>query len=442
MPSIDQQVIDKILLNPSIGNIWIAFSGGLDSTALLHMLAENSEKLIGKKITAVHIDHGLQKVSSEWAKFCGELVRSYGINYKLVTLNLEKTPGESIELSARNARYSAFEQLLNKSTDTMLFAHHADDQVETFLQQAMRGAGVQGLSGIPESRKLGKGRLLRPLLDISRKQLEVYAKQQHLKWIEDPTNQQSDYDRNLLRNEIIPLLEKRWPGAKKALLRSASHCKEASEQIDAFACAELQRICTGNLIDVAELKQLDFIKQKNILRLWIRNNSIVLPNTDRFESGIESLLNAKADKNPILDWDFGIIRRYQGMLYIDKIKENDKLFKEKDWDLNTPVALNKRFTLVSTSGAGVGISKQCIDRNDISIRYRQGGERCRPFGRNGSHELKKIFQEYQIPPWIRRSIPIVYIGGEIACVVGCCYCRPFAEDGGSTIKISQKLIET
>ncbi len=441
MPNVNQQVVDKILLNPSIGDIWIAFSGGLDSTVLLHIIAENSDKLLGKKITAVHVDHGLQEVSSKWANLCGELAGNYGINFKLVTLNIEKAPSESIELSARNARYYAFEQLLNKCTDTMLFAHHADDQVETFLQQAMRGAGVQGLSGIPESRKLGEGKLFRPLLEISRKQLESYAKQEQLKWIEDPTNQQSDFDRNLLRNEIIPMLEKRWPGAKKALLRSVSHCKEASEQIDGLASVELQRICKEGLVSVDELKQLNFVQQKNILRLWIRENGIILPNTDRFESGIQSLLNAKADKNPILDWGFGIIRRYQGMLYIDKTKESGRLFEEKVWDLNTPAVLNELITLVSIDGTGVGISKRFVDRNDISIRYRQGGERCRPFGRNGSHEVKKLFQEYRIPPWRRESIPLIYIGDKIACVVGYCYCQPFAEEGGSVVKISQKLIE-
>ncbi len=441
MPSVNQQIIDKILLNPNVGDIWIAFSGGLDSSVLLHIIAENSEKLSNKKITAVHVDHGLQEASSQWANLCSELAESYEINFKLVKLNLEKAPGESIELSARNARYNAFEQLLNKCTDTMLFAHHADDQVETFLQQALRGAGVQGLSGIPESRKLGEGKLFRPLLGISRKELETYAKQEQLKWIEDPTNQQSDFDRNLLRNEIIPLLEKRWPGAKKALLRSVNHCKEAGEQIDGSARIQLELICAENLISVEELKQLDFVQQKNILRLWIRNNGIILPNTDRFESGIESLLNAKADKNPVLDWGFGIIRRYQGMLYLDSIKENSGLFEEKSWTLNAAVALNERYSLVAIDEAGIGLSKKCIDRKDISIGYRQGGERCRPFGRNSSHEVKKLFQEYRIPPWKRSSVPLIYIGGEIACMVGYCYCQPFAEKGASVIKICQKLIK-
>lgn len=440
MPCIDQQVIDKILSNPDVGDIWIAYSGGLDSAVLLHIIATNRSKLSGKRITVVHVDHGLQQVSSQWGKSCRETAESYGIDFYLIELNLVKAVGESIELAARNARYNAFEQLLQNNSDTMLFAHHADDQVETFLQQALRGAGVQGLGGIPESRHLGKGRLFRPFLGISRKELEVYAKQKKLKWIEDPTNQQPDFDRNFLRNEIIPLLEKRWLGAKKALLRSVGHCREASQQIDDSAHVELDRLCSDNLIDVEQLKLLDFVQQKNVLRLWIRNNGFILPNTDRFEAGINALLNAKLDKNPVMDWGFGIIRRYQGQLYIDSLEDNEAALKQKAWDLNNSIVLNGSSCLTAFGGSGIGLNSDCLIRKDVSIRYRQGGERCRPFGRKGSHELKKLFQEYQIPPWRRSCIPLIYIGDEIACVVGYCYCQPFAGKSGGVIQIGEELI--
>lgn len=440
MPCIDQQVIDKILSNPDVGDIWIAYSGGLDSAVLLHIIATSRSKLSGKRITVVHVDHGLQQVSSQWVEFCREATESYGIYFCLVELNLAKVAGESIELAARNARYNVFEQLLQNNSDTMLFAHHADDQVETFLQQALRGAGVQGLGGIPESRHLGRGRLFRPLLGVSRKELEIYAKQKNLKWIEDPTNQQSDFDRNLLRNEIIPLLEKRWLGAKKALLRSAGHCREASQQIDNSAHVELERLCSDNLIDVELLKMLDFVQQKNVLRLWIRNNGFILPNTVRLEAGINALLNANSDKNPVMDWRFGIIRRYQGQLYIDSLEDNETALKPKAWDLNNSISLNESSCLTAFGGVGIGLNSDCLLRKDVAIRYRQGGERCRPFGRKGSRELKKLFQEYQIPPWRRGRVPLVYIGEEIAVVVGCCYCLPFAGKSNCVVQIRKELI--
>ena len=438
MKKVIQQVLSKVLESQIKGNIFIAYSGGLDSAVLLHSICSNIMHFPERKIVAVHVDHGLQDVSSLWAEQCERVAAGYGIDFRLIQLEMNKNPGESIELAARNARYKEFEKILNTG-DVMLFAHHADDQVETFLQQALRGAGVQGLSGIPESRPLGKGCLLRPLLDVSRSELEEYAQANELKWVEDPTNHKSDFDRNLLRNEIIPQLEKRWPGAKKGILRSLSHCREASKQIDDESTELLTDIAQQNQLIVAKLSELDFVQQKNVIRLWIRNNNIVLPNTERLESGIKSLIGAAVDKNPILDWDYGIIRRYQGLLYLEKMQQHIAR-EELSWDLCSAIKIDNETALEPKCISGVGLSKEYASRADITIKYRKGGERCRPFGREGSHELKKLFQEYKIPPWMRDKIPLIYIGGEIAVVVGCCYCKPFALKGDGVITIAMTAI--
>ncbi len=435
MSKVSQQIINKILSFKAKGKIHVAFSGGLDSAVLLHAVVSNKTKFSEDKIVAVHVDHGLQEVSSVWAQQCKQIALAYGIDFKLIQLQVKKGKGESIELAARNARYYEFEQLLGPE-DVMLFAHHADDQVETFLQQALRGAGVQGLGGIPESRKLGKGFLLRPLLDISRNELNQYADSNNLQWIEDPTNSQNDFDRNLLRNDIIPLLEKRWPGAKKGLLRSLSHCREASKQIDEATDVILADIEDENRLAVSKLAELTVIQQKNLIRRWVRNNHIVLPNANRLESGMGALINAAYDKNPVLDWDFGIIRRFQDQLYINPLPEKD--FRTVEcWDINVKASIADGICLEAKNGSGIGLKKDGLDLVSISIRYRQGGERCRPFGREGAHELKKLFQEYKIPTWLRDKVPLVYIENEIAAVIGCCYCEPFAERGDGVVKIVQ-----
>ncbi len=436
MPKIDQYVLNKILSLKITGNIFIAYSGGLDSASLLHIIASNKERFGDNKIIAVHVDHGLQSVSAQWAYHCEQISLSYGIGFKLIKPVIEKNPGESLELAARNARYAEFEKLINNESDVMLFAHHADDQIETFLQQALRGAGVHGLGGIPETRSLGAGYLFRPLLDISRTNLEKYAEQHELEWVEDPTNQQPDFDRNLLRNEIIPQLEKRWPGAKKGILRSLLHCREASKQIDAEASKILAAIADNNHLIVARLAELDFVRQKNVIRLWIKNHNIVLPNTERLEVGINSLINAAEDKNPILDWGFGIIRRYQGMLYIDRV-QSEVICEELPWDLTTNIQINNSDYLEVKEKSGIGLKKECVLVDNASIRYRIGGERCRPFGRSGRHELKKLFQEYKVPPWMRDRVPLLYIGDEIAAVIGYCYCEPFADKGEVVIEITK-----
>ena len=440
MQKIVQQVRTKIFEFQLKGNIFIAYSGGLDSAVLLHSIFSNKEHFPDKKIIAVHVDHGLQDASSLWAQQCEQIAVGLGVDFRLVQLQINKNPGESIELAARNARYREFEQIL-KEDDVMLFAHHADDQVETFLQQALRGAGVQGLSGIPESRSLGKGCLLRPLLDVSRAELEEYAQVNQLQWVEDPTNHESDFDRNLLRNEIIPQLEKRWPGAKKGILRSLSHCREASQQIDDETNNLLTGIVQENQLLVAELSKLDFVQQKNAIRLWIRNNNIVLPNAERLESGIKALIGAAVDKNPVLDWDFGVIRRYQGMLYIEKM-ECQSVREELSWDMCSVIKIDMETALEPMCVSGIGLNKQYASSGDITIRYRKGGERCRPFGRKGSHELKKLFQEYKVPPWMRDKIPLIYIGDEIAAVVGCCYCEPFAHKGDDAIMIEVNKVDS
>ncbi|WP_373507790.1 tRNA lysidine(34) synthetase TilS, partial [Thiocapsa sp.] len=229
-------------LGPS-GDCWVAFSGGTDSTALLHAAVNRPDHSPGT-LRAIHIDHGLHPDSPLWADHSCRICDALGVPIVLRRLHLTPIPGESLEATAREARYRALAAVLRPG-DLMLTAHNQDDQAETLLLALLRGSGVHGLAAMPREAELGRGRLVRPLLDVPRATLEQYVRSFGLSWIEDPSNTSLRMDRNYLRNSIVPLLRARWPGLSATLSRSAGHCAEAAQLVDGLA-AELMGACAGS----------------------------------------------------------------------------------------------------------------------------------------------------------------------------------------------------
>jgi len=206
--------------------IWIAYSGGLDSQVLLHLCVQSKYM---NKIKAIHIHHGLSKNADQWVEHCKETCQNLKIPLIIKYIQINEIKRKSLEELARHKRYEIFEELLEEN-DVLLMAHHADDQAETFLLRALRGSGIEGLSAIPQQRKLGKGILYRPLLNFSRMELQKYAHENNLKWIEDESNQCEKFDRNFLRKQIIPILKNRWKGLEKTLCRTA-HIQTETAQL-------------------------------------------------------------------------------------------------------------------------------------------------------------------------------------------------------------------
>ena len=390
--------------------LYVGYSGGLDSQVLLHALIN----LLGpKKITALHINHQISPNADHWQAHCAEQCRQLGVALQAFRVNLEA--GENTELAARNARYQVFEAALDKG-DLLLLAHHADDQAETVLYRLLRCSGPRGLAGMPRSRSLGKGQLLRPLLDTTRADLHQYAQAHGLSWVEDESNMALDYDRNFLRHNVIPAIEQRWPDLPKRLGQVAQLCLETDELNHQLANADLQnasekRERLGVSIEQENLAQLSVLRRHNLIRFWLQKHGYSMPAKKRLERIHRELLEARHDANPIIDFGDCQLRRYNQRIYLlPPLPPAPVVDTEIHWDGKQPLQIE---------GSGqLAVAEPFAQ--PVIVRFRQGGERCQPQGRNSSQSLKKLFQEYQLEPWLRERVPLIYSlnGEQIVAVAG------------------------
>jgi len=425
-------VDDKISgLLSSYKRIVVAFSGGLDSHVLLHLLVISSKAKKAKKakaeITALHINHNVSSNSKKWAKHCQQICKKLDVKYIDKDVKVKSNHGKhSPEEILRNLRYEAFAELLPKG-GCLLTAHHANDQAETLLLQLFRGAGPKGLAGIPVKTKFAKGWLIRPLLNCTRAELLQYAKQHRLKWIEDESNADLKFDRNFVRHQLLPKIGKRWPGVIKALNRSANNCAEADQLLGVLAADDLKeaidpvttsfpRASSGNLsstktINIKKLKKLPLIRQKNLIRFWLSELGLGLPSEAKLQEIMSSVIDSRYDATPVVSWKGGEIRRFRNELYaMLPLAAHD----------NKQVLLFTGKILHLPSGLGdlkIKITKPNIDPKKIKICFRQGGEKISLKGRKGTHDLKKLMQEWNIPPWQRDRIPLIYYDEKIIAVV-------------------------
>ncbi|WP_298623573.1 tRNA lysidine(34) synthetase TilS [uncultured Legionella sp.] len=388
----------------------VGFSGGLDSTVLLHLLASYSS--LRNKLFAVHVNHGISPNALSWQKHCSDFCDNLAIEFFTESVDFDRST--NIEEGARNARYKVFTSLL-EADGCLLLGHHLDDQAETLLLQLFRGTGIDGLAAMPESAALGAGSLVRPFLSHTRRQIENYAVNNHLTWITDESNDDTYYSRNFLRQQIIPLLASRWPGVAGNIARTAGHCQQARVNLDELAlqdCPELNR--TLHSIFIEPVKSLGVDRIANILRVWLKKNQIRLPSTATFQRIIHEVIFAGEDCMPVVSWNNISIRRYQSYLYLDKMKEAI-LPSSIEWtDFPSPLNLNDTGFVMTAKKADEGLN--IPDNARITIKFRQGGERFSWHGQ--TKQLKKLFQQWGIPPWLRDRIPLLYINEHLAAVAG------------------------
>ncbi|MGX2039689.1 tRNA lysidine(34) synthetase TilS [Methylocaldum sp. MU1018] len=419
--NLSAETLDRILARQSPAlRYWIGYSGGLDSQVLLHLCAGLKARHPDFEFTAAHVHHGLQASADEWAEFCEATCRTLGIPFRLLSVDAAAKPGESPEEAARNARYDALRALLSES-EVLLTAQHRDDQAETVLLQLLRGAGIAGLAAMPERTALGPGFLLRPLLSFSRRQLREYAQAHGLTWIEDPSNRDLSYDRNFIRHEVLPLLEKRWPASRDSLARTARHCAEAQALLNSLAEDLLKSVIhpERNTLILDRLRDCAEPDRRLILREWLRSGGFRMPSTRILERASKETLNARPDRNPTIRWSEGEIRRYRGELFLMPAAPPFHPHEIIPWDGAATLHLpDGNGELGATPEKRQGISLAAWRSGKITVRYRQGGESLRLPGREGSHDLKKLFQEAGIPPWIRERTPLIYIDDELATVAG------------------------
>ncbi len=417
----------------------IAYSGGLDSRVLVELAAR---VLDPGSVLLLHINHHLQPDAGVWAVHCGLQASKLGLAIKVIDVQ----PASASEADARDARYAAFVREAGKG-DVVLMGHHADDQAETLLLRLVRGAGPNGLRGMPRRRPLGVAHLLRPLLDVTRAQLESWAQSQQLDWVEDPSNASIDYDRNFIRHRVMPALAQRWPdvqsrmGISAGLLDETVLLLEAVARSDLAACVGVHQGLKGDV-----LAALPASRQRNLLRYWVGENAGVTLNSSVLARIEQELLLAAVDRQPQLRLGACSLRRYRGDLFlvpaqqstpvqaIEAIKLAAGVIELRQGQLSV-LALTSGALSTPDSGpvAVAGYASQFALRTleGVTLRYRRNGERCRPVGRSGSHPLKKLFQEYAVPPWLRDDWPILVCADEIVAVAGLWVCEGWqASPGG------------
>ncbi|MDH3812019.1 MAG: tRNA lysidine(34) synthetase TilS, partial [Gammaproteobacteria bacterium] len=258
----------------------IAFSGGLDSTVLAHALAAAGGDV---PLIAVHIDHGLQEDSARWNAHCEAFAKSLDIEFRGLRVEVSPDSGKGPEAAAREVRYAALHDELLPG-DWLLSAHHREDQAETLLLNLIRGSGPAGIAGIGAVRRFGPGWLARPLLHIDQAALRVYAENQNLKWVEDPSNADRRFDRNFLRHEVLPVLQTRWPDVAARLQRSATHAGEAAGLLADLAQLDLEMLAAQpGRLPVDGLSGLTRGRQRNLLRFALREQGLPMPTASQLE---------------------------------------------------------------------------------------------------------------------------------------------------------------
>ena len=415
-----ERVRPLLLAHPGARQLWVGYSGGLDSHVLLHLLATRADLRTERSVSAVHVDHGLQPDSRAWARHCSAVCRALNVPLRSVAVCARPEKGQSPEAAAREARYRALSALIGPN-GALLMAHHRDDQAETLLLQLLRGSGPHGLAAMPIAAPLGRGLLLRPLLEIERTEILAYAREHGLDWIEDQSNTDTGIDRNFLRHDILPRLKQRWPAAARTLSRSASLCAAAASLMDAQAAQDLleaMHMDRPDCLDLRVLNALDEGRRCNVLRHWLGRLGLPRPSAAQLQRIIDDLLVAAPDRRPRVHWPGTELRRHREGLYaMVPLPDHDPA---KTYELvpEEPLRLPGVGELLLKATRGRGLDRAALTGRPLSVRFRRGGEWFRPLGQSHRRTLKNLLRETGLAPWERDRVPLLYAGEELVAVAG------------------------
>lgn len=410
------QVVEQCIENSKSTQRYIlAYSGGLDSTVLLHVMATLSKSNSNLKFQCIHINHSIQTEANIWQQHCEDTAKRLAVEFQSFKINESCPDGESLEAWAREQRYTILKSLLDETT-SLLTAHHQDDQVETFFLNLFRGSGVGGLTAMPETKELGKGKHIRPFLNVTRERLEEYANENNLAWIEDPSNSNNNYDRNFLRNSLLPNIQKRWQGVYKTIFLTSKRMQESQILLKEMAEQDLKLVLNSKgALSIVLFQQFNEARQKNLLLHWAKLKQLDMPGQRHIEQCLSDLCSLdKGSKSGCVAWANTEIRRYRDCLYLMQ-KFNKESLKSIQWSINETVEY-EFCKLVTTEERGKGLKKAVFSNDRCELRFRQRGESiyCKS---TGSHiEVKNIFQEHGVLPWYREAIPLIYVDNVLVCI--------------------------
>lgn len=403
------------LLQPHT-HLLVAFSGGLDSTVLLHQLVTLRDTHGANfHIRAMHIHHGLSPNADEWAEHCQNVCTQWNVPLEVKQVKLADD-GLGIEAHARAARYQALADTI-RPHEVLLTAQHLDDQCETFLLALKRGSGPAGLAAMPERLPFGETELIRPLLGQTRKELEGWAEEHQLTWIEDESNQDDSYDRNFLRLRILPEIQQRWPHFPQSVARSARLCGEQEQLLDELLAEQLNNLvrADGALL-IEPMQVLSDIRRAALLRRWFARQNALMPSRAALIRLWDEVATSREDANPRLKFGEYEVRRYQGALYWLPVMQGlgDETLP---WPAPfTPLTLPDGLGLLQLGIDGIEV-RAPLENETVSVRFKASGQ-FHIVGRERGRSLKKIWQESGIPPWARERTPLLFYGDKLITALG------------------------
>jgi tRNA(Ile)-lysidine synthase len=397
----------------------VALSGGADSSALLSAAAVEP-RFRGLPLRAVHVDHGLQAAAAEFRAVCSRLCSHLGVPLELIRVEVQSAAGLSLEAAARDARYAALAAEIRPG-ECLLTAHQREDQAETFLLQALRGAGAKGLAAMPTTRSFGAGWHVRPLLDVPRCELREFVE---LRFGEhfgqflstDPMNADLRFDRVYLRQMIWPAIEKRWPGAAIALSRAARHMAEAQETLELAAAQDVARLRDGDALSVPGLRALSHPERINAVRLWLSEAGAEAPSTARLGEALRQVFEAHEDHQPAIVWGDKALRRYRQRLFLTEAAA-PRIEQAVRWTaaLGSTVALGVDLGSLAWHEQRGGIATEKLPAV-VTVRRREGGETLKPAVYAKTQTVQHLCQSLGVLPWMRDALPCIFAGDELIAV--------------------------
>lgn len=399
----------------------LGLSGGMDSVSLLQILAELAPPM-RFSFRALHVNHGISPNAAYWAQFCQRLCESLKVPLAVEAVDLAPFRRLGPEAAARAARWAVFRR---HAADFLVLAQHRDDQAETLLLQLLRGAGPAGLAGMGsglalEGASAAHAQVLRPLLEVSRAEVELFVRARGHQWIDDESNDSVDADRNFLRHRVLPVISRRFAHSATVIARSARILAESAQLLGELGRQDLVALDCDGALDLAGLRALGAARARNALREYCVHHGIAVPGYRLLLEIWRQINGPRKDDQTCLEWDGVALRRYRGRIYIEKSRASALAGFE-------PVAWNGEPCLPLTAPGGFlnfkpeegrGLSLDRLRSAPVTVRLRQGGERLQPDPRRPRRTLKNLWQEQGLPPWWRDAQPLVYCGEQLVCVPG------------------------
>lgn len=432
-----QQELTPVLNSGRALRFALAYSGGLDSTVLLHLLAawreaQGTRSACLPPLLAFHVHHGLSPHADAWLAHCAEQAQALGLAFDSQRVQLPPEPENGIEEAARLARYAALGTLCARhQVSHLLTAHHLDDQAETVLLQLLRGSGIAGLRGMPQQQQ-GERLLaqegisiLRPLLGVSRAQLQAWAQARALVHIEDESNADPRYTRNALRLQVMPVLEQIFPAFQTRLARAAGHAQAAQRLLQQLAQQDLQQCAAGEgSLHLSALRELDPDRRDNLLRYWLAQHDKRMPSSAWLQEMWQQLDSEDDNAQPCITHPQAQIRRYRARVFLTprldllQFPEETQVFRWQGESRIEFPAWHGCLHLQAAGEAGQGLNPDWLRAQNLSLHPRRGGERLRLAANRPSRSLKQHFQSLDVPPWERNTRPLISAGGQLLYVPG------------------------